>query len=202
MVVTRKEKPFDLAPKRTVSLQTDVQLVRLAQVDREAFVDLYNRYVDAVFRYCNRRLPLEAAEDATSITFLSAIRAISRFDPDRAGFRPWLFAIAHNAVIDQLRARRHVQIELVEIPAHEPGLDERAIAGERKRLFRAALQRLNADQQQVIHLRLASLTGPEIAEVMGKSPGAVRIIQYRAIKELRRLMANHESLAADRTEST
>ena len=200
MVVAREENVFWLMSE-IVPKQTDAELVRRAQDDLEAFVHLYNRYVDPVYRYCNRSLPRAAAEDATSTTFLNVIRAIRGFDPDRAGFRPWLFTIAHNAIIDQLRTRQHVPLDALEIAERAPSLDDHLIANERLRRFGLALQGLTADQQQVIHLRLAGLAGPEIAEVMGKSPGAIRIIQHRAIKELRRLMADQESLAADRTES-
>jgi RNA polymerase sigma-70 factor (ECF subfamily) len=73
------------------------------------------------------------------------------------------------------------------------------IANERRRQFAQALRRLSPDQQQVISLRLSGLSGAEIAAVLGKSPGAVRVIQHRAIKELRRLMGVRESGSADRT---
>ena len=111
MVVAEEERYGWLMPEQVPRERTDAELVRRAQADPEAFVDLYSRYVDPVFRYCNRRLTRAAAEDATSITFLNALRAIRGFDPDRSGFRPWLFTIAHNAVIDQLRARPHDPID-------------------------------------------------------------------------------------------
>jgi RNA polymerase sigma-70 factor (ECF subfamily) len=199
MVVAREENLFWLMAERVPGEGTDAELVRRAQADLEAFVDLYNRYVEPVFRYCHRRLPRAAAEDATSITFLNAIRAIRGFDPERAGFRSWLFTIAHNAVIDQLRARPHVQIDEIELAEPGPSLDDRVIADERRRHCAHALRRLNPDQQQVIGLRLSGLSGTEIAEVMGKRPGAVRVIQHRAIKELRRLMGVRESGSANRT---
>jgi RNA polymerase sigma-70 factor (ECF subfamily) len=198
MVVAEEEQYGWLMPDQVPKALTDIELVRRAQADPEAFVDLYRRYVDPVFRYCNRRLTRAAAEDATSITFLNALRAIRGFDPNRSGFRPWLFTIAHNAVIDQLRARPHDPIDGIELVQDGPSLDDRVIANERRRLFARTVRRLTPDQQQVIHLRLAGLSGAEIAAVMEKSPGSVRIIQHRAIKELRRLMGLQE---ADRTES-
>jgi RNA polymerase sigma-70 factor (ECF subfamily) len=198
MVVAEEEQYGWLMPDQIPKELTDAELVRRAQADPEAFVDLYSRYVDPVFRYCTRRLTRAAAEDATSITFLNALKAIRRFDPDRSGFRPWLFTIAHNAVIDQLRLRPHDPIDGIDLVEEGPTLDDYVIANERRRLFGRTVRRLTPDQQQVIHLRLAGLSGAEIADVMDKSPGAVRIIQHRAIKELRRLMG---LLEADRTES-
>src|SRR5689334_2974745 len=198
MVVAEEEQYGWLMPDQIPKELTDAELVRRAQADPEAFVDLYSRYVDPVFRYCTRRLTRAAAEDATSITFLNALKAIRRFDPDHSGFRPWLFTIAHNAVIDQLRLRPHDPIDGIDLVEEGPTLDDYVIANERRRLFGRTVRRLTPDQQQVIHLRLAGLSGAEIADVMDKSPGAVRIIQHRAIKELRRLMGLQE---ADRTES-
>ncbi len=198
MVVAEEEQYGWLMPDQIPKELTDAELVRRAQADPEAFVDLYSRYVDPVFRYCTRRLTRAAAEDATSITFLNALKAIRRFDPDRSGFRPWLFTIAHNAVIDQLRLRPHDPIDGIDLVEEGPTRADYVIANERRRLFGRPVRRLTPDQQQVIHLRLAGLSGAEIADVMDKSPGAVRIIQHRAIKELRRLMG---LLEADRTES-
>lgn len=180
--------------------RSDTELVRMAQRDLEAFVDLYDRYVDAIFRYCNRRLPRAAAEDATSIAFLKAMRGIRKVDPDRFRFRPWLFTIAHNAVVDQLRSRQHLPIDEVQIEAHGPSLEDRVIGAERRQRLSGALATLPPDQQQVMHLRLAGLPTSEIGDVLGKSPGAVRVIHHRAVKRLRELMEDQMSATSDRTE--
>ena len=179
--------------------RSDSDLVRRARADLDAFVDLYDRYVDPVFRYCNRRLPRAAAEDATSITFLKAMRAIGRVDPDRFSFRPWLFTIAHNAVVDQLRGRQHVPIDELQLPEPSPSLEDRVIGAERCQRLSEALRELPPDQQQVMHLRLAGLPNAEIGEVMGKNAGAVRVIHHRAVKRLRELMNVDDS---ERSEGT
>jgi len=123
-----KEEPKPWMPELTPAELPDAHLVRMAQRDAGAFVHLYDRYVTAVYRYCACRLSATAAEDATSITFLNALKAIDRFDLDRVAFRPWLFTIAHNAVIDQTRVRRHEPIN--EIALEDPGqlLDDRVVA--------------------------------------------------------------------------
>ena len=69
----------------------DTHLVQMAQRDPAAFVHLYERYVASVYRYCALRLSPTAAEDATSVTFLNALKAISRFDIHRSGFRTLAF---------------------------------------------------------------------------------------------------------------
>src|SRR4051812_47033929 len=86
-------------------LENDAVLVARAQRDPNEFAALYLRYVDPVFRYCYRSLGTrDAAADATSQIFANAISALPRCDGST--FRPWLFAIAHNALMDVHRARR------------------------------------------------------------------------------------------------
>jgi RNA polymerase sigma-70 factor (ECF subfamily) len=186
----------------SVARRSDAELVRRSQRDLEAFVDLYDRYVDAVYRYCSRRLPRAAAEDATSTTFLNAIAAIRGFEPERTdAFRSWLFTIARNAVFDQLRRRQNSSIDDVELVERGPSLDELAILSDRRRRLSRAIATLGSDQQQVIHLRLAGLQNPEIGEVLGKSPGAIRVIHHRAVARLRDLLGDRESAGSERTES-
>jgi RNA polymerase sigma-70 factor (ECF subfamily) len=202
MAGTEPESSFGRIPDLPAR-PSDAELVRRCQHDLEAFVDLYDRYVDAVYRYCSRRLPSAAAEDATSTTFLNAIGAIRGLGPDRVdAFRPWLFTIAHHAVVDQLRKRQHLPLDEVEIVAPEPSLDERAILADRRRRLSRAIATLGPDQQRVIHLRLAGLDNPEIGEVLGKSPGAIRVIHHRAVARLRGLLGDRNPGATERTEST
>ena len=168
----------------------DDHLVRMAQRDPADFVHLYDRYLDQVYRYCRRRLPTEQAEDATSITFLNALRAIGTMDPARSGFRAWLFTIAHNALIDQTRDRRHDPIDGLALPDRSPTPDEHIETIDGRWQLDRAIATLPPDQQTVVSLRLAGLTGPEIAEVAGKSHEAVRGLQFRAINRLRRQMTD------------
>src|SRR4051794_10528537 len=84
----------------------DARLVAWARRDPQAFTALYDRYFDAVYSYCLRQLgESEAAEDAASETFLKALVALPRYD-EVGRFRPWLFAIAHNTVLDAIERRR------------------------------------------------------------------------------------------------
>ena len=170
----------------------DHALVRLAQANAAAFGDLYRRYLDPVYRYCSRQLDQTAAEDVTSIVFLKALQAIGSFDPDRATFRSWLFTIAHHAIIDQHRVRTHLPIDEIERSATGPSVEEISVHGDQMRHLRAALRTLPADQQAVINLRLADLTGVEIAAVLEKPPGTVRVLQHRAVQTLKRLLSEPE----------
>ena len=90
-------------------LDGDARVVALAKSDPRAFAPLYARYFDPVYRYCYRRLGNpEAAADATSHVFAKALAALPGYREDAPSFRSWLFAIAHNVISDDLRARRPV----------------------------------------------------------------------------------------------
>lgn len=172
---------------------SDDILVRAAQADPTAFAALYDRYVDRVYRYCYRQTGnVAGAEDATSVTFFKALAALPRFNNDVGAFRPWLFAIAHNVVIDQGRAaqrRPESSIDAhLEFESAEPSPETLVIAADERAQLLAAMDELPHDQRRVIALRLAGLSGPEIAAEIDRSPGAVRVAQHRAIGKLRTIL--------------
>ena len=167
----------------------DDAIVRAAQSDLAAFAPLYDRYHDAIYGYCLRRLGTrEAAGDATSLTFTRAMMALDRF---RGGsFRAWLFAIAHNVVIDVTRRRRfHDDIDAAgQIADRQPSPEDHAVASDQRRQLAGAMAHLTADQRSVVELRVAGLTGPEVAAALGLSLGAVKSLQFRAYARLRDLL--------------
>lgn len=170
------------------TMSDDTALAERARHDPHAFEELYVRYVDPVYRYCYRRLgDREQAEDATSQVFVKAFSAVANH---RSGaFRSWLFTIAHNVVVDIYRRRRPTQP--LEIAGDPPDAgrtpEELALAADDGRTLRLLLQQLNDDQRNVMELRLAGLTGTEIARVLGRHPGTVKTIQFRAMNRLRAL---------------
>jgi RNA polymerase sigma-70 factor (ECF subfamily) len=163
----------------------------------DGFADLYEEHARAVLRYCRLRIadPAEA-EDAAALIFTRAFSAWPPADPNAA--RSWLFAIAHNVVANHYRqqATRGPQRSLDDAlelrdPAATP-LD-RAIEQENRAELRAAVAELSDDQREVVELRLAGLTGPEIAASLGKSHAAVKMLQLRAVQKLRVLMSSSRS---------
>lgn len=171
--------------------ESDATLAARAQHDQEAFAVLYDRYVEVIFRYCYRRLEhREAAEDATSLIFERALAALPRYRP--GNFRSWLFTIAHNVVVNEGRRRRPV-VSLDRAAAAvdpTPGPEEVAVAGTERQRLRDLLHRLSPDQRDVVELRLAGLSGPEIALVLGRSHGAVKGVQFRALHALRAMLVD------------
>ncbi|MFN8590476.1 MAG: sigma-70 family RNA polymerase sigma factor [Thermomicrobiales bacterium] len=187
----------DQATSPPAPQDADSPLVALAQTDRQAFAALYDRYVHRVYGYCYRHLgSREAAEDATSLVFTRAIAALPRFAPTGGTFRAWLFTIAHHTVVDTHRALRFVSpgdashaaaaAALID-PA--PGPEDLILAAESAAALHQVLTRLTPEQAQVVELRLAGLRDSEIAHVLGRSQGAVRASQYRAMVRLRAILA-------------
>ena len=174
--------------------ETDAALAARVLADREAFATLYARYVESVYRYCFHRLgDPTVAEDATSQVFVRALAALPRYR-ERGSFRSWLFAIAHNVVSDLLRRSRRAGVDLdgpldedVVDPAPSP--EEAAVAALAADSLHALLTALPEDQRCVLELRLSGLSSPEVGRVLGRSPTAVRSLQFRAVERLRRLLA-------------
>jgi RNA polymerase sigma-70 factor (ECF subfamily) len=181
-------EPMTGAPAADAPWDDDARLVLAAKLDPRDFAPLYGRYFDPVYRYCFRRLGHpEAAADATGQVFAKALAALPRYRDDATSFRSWLFAIAHNVLVDETRARRPIAVleAAAEVASAEPSPEEQALTAEVGRTIRGLLDRLTPDQREVMEFRLAGLTGPEIAVAVGRSLGSVKIAQVRAFARLR-----------------
>ena len=169
----------------------DDAAVRAACPHPRAFAPLYARYAEPVYRYAHRRLgDPERAADATSQTFLKALAALPGYRIDGPGtFRSWLFAIAHNVVVDVVRRSQTVPLSPGWDAADAGPLpDDAALAAERRAQLYALLTLLPADQRRVIELRLSGLSGQEIAASLGRSLTAVKSLQWRAFQRLKELV--------------
>jgi RNA polymerase sigma-70 factor (ECF subfamily) len=160
-----------------------------------AFAALYDLQLERVYRHVHYRVGNRPdAEDLTQQVFLQAWRAMGRFRHTAAPFLAWLFAIAHNVVAAHYRRRRPDSVELdFEPSVNDRWTDPEAAALDRydRAAVRLAILRLRSDQQQVVIMRFVeNLDYPAIAVTLGKSEGNVRVIQHRALQELRRLLAH------------
>lgn len=177
----------------TVTPRQELAEITAAQQNRLAFAPLYERYADAVYGYCLRRLSdPEQAADTTAEVFTRALATIGSFRG--SSFRSWVFTIARNAVIDRYRVRKPVAELPDTLVSAQLGPEEIAIRRETRLELRTALTHLTEQQQDVITLRLAGLTGKEIAAAMNMTHGAVKATQVRAFARLRELMAPHMDL--------
>ena len=182
--------------------EEDAALARRAgSGDAEAFGVLYDRYVDAVYRYVFYRVRNEAeAEDVTSDVFMRALRAIPKYEP-RQAFLAWLYRIARNAVID--RSRRHAartQVSFEDALAH-PNADQVVnpdaglLAGSDASVVRVAMQQLTPLQQEILVLRyVEGYDTKTISKLVGKRDGTIRGIEFRALSALRALIPSREAL--------
>jgi RNA polymerase sigma-70 factor, ECF subfamily len=167
----------------------EIALVVAARTDPRAFAVLYRRHVSAIYRFCYRRLGTkEAAEDATAQVFTKALGGLAGY---RGGsFQGWLFAIAHHVVVDEVRLVRP-DVPLTAAAASidpRPGPEEVAADAEASRSLRAVLAQLPPEQRRVLELRLAGLSGVEIAVALGRSHGTVRNLQHRTLVRLRAML--------------
>lgn len=162
--------------------------------DSEAFAELWRAHHGMVFAYAYYRLPdRHGAEDITSETFVRALRGIGRFHEKRgtAGIEGWLVTIARNLIADVYKSSRHKREfavgemfdgELV-TDSHEQTVVD-AIAAE---TIHAAIGDLSPLQQACIQARfLDELTVAETAERLGSNDGAIKTLQYRAVRTLAR----------------
>lgn len=170
-------------------------LVELAQDgDGEAFGQLYDAYSDTVYRYIYYRVsnkPL--AEDLTSETFLRALRRIGTFTWQGRDFGAWLVTIARNLVADHFKSSRYrLEVptgEMLDSDQTEASPEDSVLAYLSNKALLDAVCQLNSQQQECVTLRfLHGLSVAETAKIMGKNDGAIKTLQYRAIRTLARLL--------------
>lgn len=167
-------------------------LVERAQNDPLAFAALYEVYVDRIYNYIYQRTGNHSdAEDLTTRTFLKAFVHLEHYTFRGVPFSAWLYRIAHNAVANWYRdRRRHQVISLDALVAHSN--DDRkpevvTQAREEHRTLLEAIHKLPAERQQLLILKFSEgLKNAEIAEIMGRTEGAIKSLYHRTLLALRR----------------
>ncbi len=170
-------------------------LVRAAQGgDVDAFGRLYDRYVDLVFRYAYYRLGDRClAEDVASETFLRALRNITTISYQGRDVGAWFVTITRNLVLDHLKSGRHryetVIADFRDADRPTDGPEPAVLSALENAELLRCIRQLGAEQQECIVLRfLQGLSVSETAELMGKSEGAIKALQHRAIRRLAALL--------------
>lgn len=163
-------------------------LVEAAQRDPARFADLYECHFERVYAYVSRRLTdRTAAEDVTSEVFHQALANLDRFEWRGTPFVAWLLRIAANAIVDHWRrASREQQLADEDGPESFPVNAANIDEVERRALLFRLVPTLPHDQRRVIEMRFAEEKPiREIAQAMGRSEGAIKQLQFRAIQTLR-----------------
>jgi RNA polymerase sigma-70 factor (ECF subfamily) len=167
----------------------DRLLIEAAQADPARFLDVYERYVDRIYAFVSRRTGNRAAaEDITSQVFEHALRTIGRFEWRGVPVSAWLFRIAANALTDYWRERAR---DAADAPADVPDAAEVEDIERRITLYRHVGQ-LPELQRRVIRMRfIEEKSIRDVATALGRSEGAVKQLQLRALDNLRRSMGGH-----------
>ncbi|GAA2129514.1 hypothetical protein GCM10009760_00790 [Kitasatospora kazusensis] len=172
-----------------------MELVEKAQNgESEAFGRLYDHYSDTVYRYIYYRVGSRAtAEDLTSETFLRALRRIGTFTWQGRDFGAWLVTIARNLVADHFKSSRfRLEVttgEMLDSNECERSPEDSVLESLSNAALLDAVRRLNPQQQECVTLRfLQGLSVAETARIMGKNEGAIKTLQYRAVRTLARLL--------------
>ena len=166
--------------------------------DRDAFAQLYEANVERVYRYLMSRLGEPAdAEDITAEVFMQAMKALPSYKPKGTPLIAWLFRIAHNQAVNHLKKRaRRKETVLMESMAAYDGPEEEVLGHVGFGEVVQALGDLTDLQQQVLNLRFAAdLSIAEVAKVMKRKEGAVKFLQFSALRALRRVWGQQEAVS-------
>ncbi len=174
----------------------DQELVQAAKADPSRFADIYDRYVDEVYRYVFRRVSdKETAEDITSQAFMAAVQAFPRFQWNGAPLTCWLYRIARNKITDWYRKNKRYNVVSIDDTVHpklsetfEPQIQQIDMRNEIVR----AMELLDESDREIITLKYFEDFGnQEIAAVMDISPNHVGVKLHRALKKLRTSLKNY-----------
>jgi RNA polymerase sigma-70 factor, ECF subfamily len=185
--------PAQQRPEQELANARLVTLVDSARDgDPDAWEVLYRRAYPSLLSFAAARLGRLEAEDAVSETMTRAVRNIAKFRWQGIDFTGWLFGIHRHVVADAQRARgRRSPVPVSDRDDAHP-LDD-VLRRDEQSNVRVVFNQLNAKDQELLHMRvIAGMSVDEVAAVLGKRPGAVRVAQSRALGRLRRLMEHTE----------
>jgi RNA polymerase sigma-70 factor (ECF subfamily) len=173
--------------------QSEHSLVQRAQQrDPEALAGLYHRFVGQIYRYCLFRVTNDAAaQDLTGEVFLDMVESLPHYVDRGAPFAAWLYRIARNRVVDYYRrqARRQTDQLTEALQDAAPGPEALAVQQADTQNLRQAMAKLTEDYRLVLQLRFIEGQNLEqTAQQMGKTVGATKVMQHRALRQLARLL--------------
>lgn len=170
---------------------------RVRRGDQDAARALFERYFDRIYNYVYARLGrVEDAEDLAMDTMTRSLTRLDQFQDQGVAFSSWVYRIAHNATIDHYRRQGKVTLVSLENATLPQSADPSEMALERmsNEGLRSAIRDLTEEQQQVLILRFfQDLTAAQVADIMGKSVGAIQALQHRALGSLERALQGRPS---------
>ena len=185
------------APPSASGPEMRALVARAQDGERDALEELYLLHFDRIYSYLHLSVGnRHDAEDLTTQTFLKMLESINRFQWRSAPFSAWLFRIAHNLAMDHFRASRRWQPE-AEVP-EPPGVETpSAEAGALEQIGRETMlqmiEGLSPEQRQVLTLKFVfNFANAEVATILGKTEGAVKSLQHRALVSLQKQLGDGE----------
>jgi RNA polymerase sigma-70 factor (ECF subfamily) len=166
-------------------------VARACKGDADAFSFLYERNVTRIYNYIFYRIGSEAdAEDLTARVFFRAFGHINTYVEKGVPFSAWLYRIAHNLIAnyhrDTHRRKEVPREDQVELPHHGDHPEVALVKSQEVELLLKGIRRLSSDRQQLLVLKFVeNLSNAEVAEIMGKSEGAIKSLYHRALISLR-----------------
>lgn len=170
-------------------------VVMVQDGDHLAFAKLYDIFIDPIYRYVYYRVNSSDAEDLVETVFLKVWENIRQYRPKKKSFSAWVFRIAHNLVVDYYRAAKDRNFG--ELDIHIPDQDRlhNPVKNVQNTLdnqnLKKAISKLKKPYRDlVIYKFINELSNKEIADILGKSEGSLRILQFRALKALKKELAD------------
>lgn len=169
-------------------------VVEAQKGDEEAFTKLYDLFVNPLYRYVYFRCNGADTEDLLTTIFMKTWINLKKYRFQEHSFSAWIFRIAHNVVIDFYRASQTNQPPSPLDETHQDPKKENHSSNSmeqhlNREILKLAIPRLKEPYQQVIVLKfLNEMENDELAEVLGKSENSLRILQYRALRQLRKIL--------------
>ena len=180
-----------VTPRRDDNGRIRALVERAQRGDRSALEDLYLLHFDRIYSYLHMSVgSRHDAEDLTTQTFVKMLEAIGRFKWRSVPFSAWLFRIAHNLAMDHFRANRRWQPDeevLENVQGEETSAEDQALASLGQTSMLELIERLSPEQRQVLTLKFVfRFSNSEAASILGKSEGAVKSLQHRALASLQK----------------
>jgi RNA polymerase sigma-70 factor (ECF subfamily) len=193
------DEPVTAAAKPAREQQAEIRALveRAQQGGRDALEELYLIHFDRIYSYLHMSVGNgHDAEDLTTQTFLKMLESIGKFRFQSAPFSAWLFRIAHNLAMDHFRAARRWQPE-EEVPEppgdEEPSAEAQALQSIGRQSMLELIEGLSPEQQQVLTLKFVfNFPNAEVATILGKTEGAIKSLQHRALVSLQKQIAQPE----------
>jgi RNA polymerase sigma-70 factor (ECF subfamily) len=172
-------------------------LQRAREFDSQALAEIYDGYAESIYRYLYRYLGnAHLAEDLTSEVFLKLLQMLGTSRAPREQLKGWLYRVAHNLAMDWFRQQAKgeplpLNEQLVSDSASPAAMLEQHQDQDR---LREAIRQLTPSQQQVLVLRFGEgMRIKQVGQLMGKSEGSIKLIQYRGLKRLRKILEQEKN---------